>query len=382
MTTPPGYNGAETDTEGVTGNTGSAPLGTQRVASNTDTTGPAGAGYGGGPTGQTPDPNTQVTGGTVDTSGFDTGSVATAYVPDVNPLISGTIDTRGVNWPPTPGVVQAYRAPNTTVGYLDGTGSRDTTWTDRPISDGNGATRVDLQTNYTGTLDSYYIGAPAGPVGTGIPGTPSAPTAVSGPRTAIVSWSAVADPSNAPVTGYVILGSTGGTTYAARNATSVTVQNLVPDQSYTFKVAARNINGIGPYSSASSAVTPYNPDEADVNKPGGFDAYSAQNPIYNPDGTVKVGSGTLGTPGAPTGVTLTQGAAGVLNVSWTAPTTGGKVVSYTVTLSTGQTKSVSSTTLSTSFSGLTTGTSTTARVTAVGTVFSTQSAASSAVNVP
>jgi hypothetical protein len=128
-------------------------------------------------------------------------------------------------------------------------------------------------------------------------------------------------------------------------------------------------------------VKAYNPDEADVNKPGGLDPYWALNPIYGPDGTVKAGSGVLGTPGAPTSPVLTQGATGVLNATWVAPA-GGKVQSYTVTLSTGQTKSVSSATLTTSFTGLTPTTATTFRVTAVGTVGSTQSVVSPSVNVP
>lgn len=376
MTTPPGYAGNQTDTEGVSGNTGAASRGTQDRAANTETATPAG--YGGDPdTGLAPLAGTSAT-GTTDTSGTNSDNDA-PFTASPN-YLTGTVDTQTIGWPQTAGVTKAYRAPDTKIGYVGGAGAADTTWTDRPISDGT--TRPDYVQNMTGTLESALIGS-TGPTSALVPVAPAGtPTAVTGPRQVTVSWTGVADPAaTAPVTGYVILGSTGGTTFVGENVTSAVVTNLDPGQTYRFRVAARNKNGVGPYGALSAAVRPYNPDVPDVLKPGGLDAYSAQNPIYGPDGSVKAGSGTLGTPGAPTGVTLTQGATGVLNVTWVAPA-GGKVQSYTVTLSTGQTKSVSAATLTTSFTGLTPTTPTTATVTAVGTVGSTQSAPSASVNVP
>lgn len=378
MTTPPGYAGNEVDTEGVSGNTGAASRGTQDQASNTDTAN-SGAGGGWSQTGQAPDPNQQVTGGTPDTSGTNSSN-AGPWTPSTN-YVTGTVDTQNVGWPTTSGVTQAYRAPTQQIGYINATGAADTTWTDRPISDGS--TRNDYVQNMTGTLESALIGS-TGPTSALVPVAPSGtPTVATGPRQVTVTWAAVADPDpTAPVTGYVILGSTGGTTYVGHNVTSAVVTNLDPAQTYQFRVLARNKNGDGPYGSLSAAVRPYNPDVPDVLKPGGLDAYWAQNPIYGPDGTVKAGSGTLGTPGAPTGVTLAGAGATNLSVTWVAPA-GGKVQSYTVTLSTGQTKTgLSSSTLTTTFTGLTTGTATTARVTAVGSVGSTQSAVSNSVNVP
>lgn len=376
MTTPPGYSGSNTDTSGVSGNTGPASRGTQDRAAVTDT---ANSGAGGGGA------NVQTGGtvpGTTDTTA--TNGSSASFTPSTN-YLSGTVETGMIGWPQTPGVTQAYRAPNTTIGLMGAAGSADTTWTDRPISDGS--VRPDIVQNMTGTLDSYYVGAngAAGP-GTSslVPVAPSGtPTAVTGPRSITVSWATVADPhATAPVTGYVILGSTGGTTYAPDGVTSYTVTNLDPSQTYQFRVAARNKNGLGPYGSLSAAVRPYNPDEPDPLNPGGLNAYWAQNPIYNPDGTVKAGSGTLGTPGAPTSVTVAGAGATNLSVTWVAPADASEVKSYTVTLSTGQTKSVAAGTLTTTFTGLTTGTATTARVTAVGSVGSTQSAVSNSVNVP
>lgn len=385
MTTPPpGYNASQSqiDTEGVVGEPGAAPLGTQRVATDTDTTGTGKGAYGGGPTGLTPDPNFAIS-KTPDTEGIGTGANG-PYVPTPPPLLSGTVRTDLVGWPQTTGVTQAYRAPNTSIGYMS-VMERDTTRTDQPTSDGNGATRVDLQTNYTGTLFSGNVGVFSPAMGTGTPAAPaSAPTVAAGPRSATVTWAPVADPSNAPILGYVILGSTGGTTYAAKNATSVVVTNLVPDTNYTFKVAARNVNGIGAFSASSATIQAYNPDEGDYAKPGGLDPYWKQNPIYGPDGTIKAGSGTLGIPGTPAAPTLASGgSAGRLTVTWTDPTSGGTLKTYTVTLSTGQTVTgLSPTTHTYTFTGLTTGTATTARVTAVGSVGSSQSAASNSVNVP
>lgn len=377
MTTPPGYAGNPIDTEGVSGNTGAAPSGTQNRASNAETATPSGAAFGGGPTGTAQNPNTAVS-GTTETSGAGQGS-STSFTP-VDTSLSGTLDTRTIGWPVTPGVTQAYRAADLKIGYLDGMGARDTTWTDRPLTDGT--VRPNLMTNYPGTLESANIGAPSGPVGTGVPVAPgSAPTVVAGAGLINVFWTTVADPSNAPVRGYVVMSSTGGTAYASRTDRTVAFDTVVPNVGYTFRVAARNDNGLGPFSVASGSATAWNAEENDSGKPGGLWGANTANPIYRPNGTVVAGSGLAGTPGAPTSPVLTQGATGVLNAAWTAPV-GGKVVSYTVVLSTGQSKSVSSATVSTSFSGLTPTTATTFRVTAVGSVGSTQSAASASVNVP
>jgi hypothetical protein len=379
MTTPPGYVGNQTDTEGVSGNTGAASRGTQDRAANTETSTTA-AGGGWSQTGQAPDPNQQVTGGTTDTTGTNSSN-AGPWTPSTN-YVTGTVETQKIGWPETPGVTKAYRAPDTTIGYMGAAGSADTTWTDRPISDGS--VRSDYVQNMTGTLESALIGS-TGPTSTLVPVAPAGtPTVTTGPRQVTVTWAAVADPDpTAPVTGYIILGSTGGTTYVGRNVTSAVVTNLDPAQTYQFRVLARNKNGEGPYGSLSAAVRPYNPDVPDVLKPGGLDPYWAQNAIYNPDGTFKAGSGLAGIPGAPGTPVVAGAGATKLNVTWTAPADAQDVRSYTVTLSSGQTKTgIAPGTLTTQFTGLATGTATTARVTAVGPLGSTQSAVSNSVNVP
>lgn len=374
MTTPPGYSGQETDTEGVTGNAGAAPRGTQDRASNAETA-TAGAGGGGA--------NVQTGGtltGTPDTSA--TNATNGPYTPVPPPLLGGTVDTQSIGWPLTAGVIQAYRAPNTTIGLVGGAGAADTTRTDQPISDGS--VRNDYAQNLSGTLESGNIGA-IGPVSALVPVAPSGtPTVVSGARQVTVSWTTVADPdATAPVLGYVVVGSTGGTAYTGRGVTTATITNLVPDQLYTFQVLARNRNGNGPLGTASATVAPWNPDEPDVGKPGGLDPYWKQNPIYGPDGTIKAGTGLSGRPGAPTGVTLTGNATvGGVVATWTAPASGGTVQSYTVTLSSGQTRSVAAGTLTTTFTGVASATAITATVTSVGSVANATSAASAAFGKP
>lgn len=384
MTTPPGYAGSDLDTSGASGNPGSASRGTQDRASVAETSTPAGAGYGGGDDGLSPDENLQIDEGTFETSGTN-GTNTDPWSPSTN-YLDTTDETSMVNWPQTPGVDPAYRAPAHGIGYLGAAGSADTTWTDRPLSDGN--PRSDYGQNVTETIESANIGS-NGAAGLGtsslVPAAPSGtPVAADGERSVSLTWSAVANPhSTAPVLGYVILGPTGGTTFVGRDVHTAVVTNLVPGQDYQFRVAARNKNGLGPYSSLSTVATPYNPDEPDVNKPGGLNAYWAQDPIYDPDGTIKAGSGLQGRPGAPTSVTLAgDGVVGHVVGSWTPPASGGRVLSYTLTLSSGQTKTVSNTTTTTTISGVSSATAITGIVRSNGAITNATSSASGAFGKP
>jgi hypothetical protein len=374
MANPSDYPASNVDTEAVYGNVGAAPTGTQDRASDAETStfAPGGGGA-----------NTTTDGiitGTFDTEGVYGGSYS-AYAPTPPPPLSGTLSTLAVGFPSTPGVVQAYRAPNTTIGYMTGSGEYDTTRTDTPVSSGSGTPPNPSGYAYSGTVDSSTIGSGIGPTTTNMPATPSAPTAVAGPRTATVNWSALADPSGAPIKGYVIQGSTGGTTYAGRNATSVVVNDLVPDQSYTFKVAGRSDNGLGVFSAASNAVAPYNPDEADHANPGGIPAYNQVNPIYNPDGTIKTGTG--GVPFAPTGFAIaTDGTNGHVVATWTqsagiAPSGG-----YRVNLSNSGTVTVANTLATATLTGQSNVGVLTGTVTALGTAGNTTSNTASLTGDP
>jgi hypothetical protein len=82
-------------------------------------------------------------------------------------------------------------------------------------------------------------------------------------------------------------------------------------------------------------------------------------------------------------VTLTgTTTAGVVNVAWTAPASGGTIKSYTVTLSSGQTKSIPVGTLTAQFTGVVSATAITGTVTAVGSVANATSTASAAFGKP
>ena len=100
--------------------------------------------------------------------------------------------------------------------------------------------------------------------GSGTPNTvPNAPvigTAVAGSAQATVNWSAPTSNGGSALTGYVVtpfIGSTPGTPQSfGPNLLTQTVTGLVDGQAYTFRVAATNVNGTGPNSQPSNAVTP------------------------------------------------------------------------------------------------------------------------------
>lgn len=331
--------------------------------------------YPGGKT--TAEPAPHAAGPTPDTEGA-TGGTATSVM---FPPVTGTPTTLLTN-SGAPDAYPAYRAPRASAagGTADTTHTQDPTTNGLPPSNSPG-------TLMTATIDCSSIGAAPGPVG-GVPAAPTGVTAVSGPRSVTVSWTDVANPDSATnkVIDYVILGSTGGTTFAAANATSVVVQNVVPGQAYTFQVAARSAAGMGPYSTASSPATPYDPDEPDVNLPAGLNAYWASEPIYHSDGTIVPGS--WGRPTAPTGVVeVTGGSAGHVTVNWTAPTSGAPSGGYSVAITDGTThvtttQAVAGNVTTYAFSGLTTGHQVTSVVTATGQLASTASAPSAGFTVP
>jgi hypothetical protein len=94
------------------------------------------------------------------------------------------------------------------------------------------------------------------------PGPPTAVTASSGGQQATVSWTAPASDGGSPITSYVVIpyiGSTAQTpTTVNPPVTSTAITGLTPGTTYTFKVAAVNVAGQGPESTASNSVTPSN----------------------------------------------------------------------------------------------------------------------------
>lgn len=360
------------DTEGAPGGATTVPT-SQSDGKDVETS----ISYPGGKTGAAPMPVGETAGPTPDTEAAQGGEAASELTPGLTATPTTLLTNSGA-----PDVYPAYRAPLATAAgsTSDTTHTQDPTTNGLPPSNSPG-------TLMTSTIDCSSIGAAPGPVG-GVPAAPTGVTAVDGPRSVTVSWTGVANPDNATnkVIDYVILGSTGGTTFAGANATSVVVQNLVPGESYTFQVAARSAAGMGPYSTASAAATPYDPDEPDVNRPAGLNAYWASEPIYHSDGTIVPGS--WGRPTAPTNVVeATGGSAGHVTVTWTAPTSGNPSGGYSVAITDATThvtttQAVAGNVTTYTFSGLTTGHNVTTVVTAIGQLANTASAASAAFAVP
>lgn len=120
-----------------------------------------------------------------------------------------------------------------------------------------------------------------------IPPAPTIGTAVAGDRKVKVAWTAPTLTVSDDVDGYLVQSDTGGTRYAPGGTISIFFENVVPGQSYKFRVAAFNEAGLGPFSALSNAVTPLNYDEVPT---GSLDPKNTVNPIYNADGTIVAGS--------------------------------------------------------------------------------------------
>lgn len=91
------------------------------------------------------------------------------------------------------------------------------------------------------------------------PGAPTSVSAVAGDGEATVSFTAPASDGGRPIKGYTVT-STPGDITASGTASPIVVEGLTNDTAYTFRVAAFNDVGTGTLSSASSAVTPTEPE--------------------------------------------------------------------------------------------------------------------------
>ena len=95
-----------------------------------------------------------------------------------------------------------------------------------------------------------------------VPGPPSLASVVPGDAAAAVTWAPPASSGGAPITGYVVTWYTGGTVQGGREVGPVTqasVGTLANGVAYTFRVAARNVIGLGALSAESSPITPAPP---------------------------------------------------------------------------------------------------------------------------
>ena len=140
-----------------------------------------------------------------------------------------------------------------------------------------------------------------GPVTTpDIPGAPVNVVAVAGDASASLTWAAPASTGGSPITGYGIAISPPATSaQISVSGTSAMVTALFNGTAYTFTVVAVNAVGTGPASLPSAAVTPMAPPP--------------------------------GVPTAPGNVVATPGV-GSASVSWTEPSSGAPITSYTLTI--------------------------------------------------
>jgi hypothetical protein len=286
-------------------------------------------------------------------------------------MMTGTTDTTLSGGP----IVQAN--PSYRVSSLGPSGTNlDTTWTDRPISDG--LPRPDLNQKMSGTLDTVNQQVVLRTTSNNAPTVaPAAPTvAVTAPLTVTVTFAQVTDPVNAKITGYrvecarVATTKTPGAgakvysvgtewapraTAAAPATTSVVMGTLTPSETYVFRVSALNDNGSSAYSPWSAEVVPkpfdtvndrYELDGTHATRPAST-AVVDPNPQYNPDGTTDGPNQVATIAAAATAV------GGELKVDWTAPaakTPPVPVTGYKVTLSNGA-KVTLGTVLTTTFTG-------------------------------
>lgn len=159
--------------------------------------------------------------------------------------------------------------------------------------------------NPAGTGTASAPSAAATPAG--VPGTPAAPGATAGDTTSVLTWTAPSDGGTA-ITGYAVQRSLFGGAFTTQpGCTSLgvvltcTATGLNNGTSVRFRVAAINAAGQGPWSAASSSITPF---------------------------------GVPGTPDRPTAL------AGELSVTveWAPPSSNGsRITSYTVSQATAST---------------------------------------------
>lgn len=122
---------------------------------------------------------------------------------------------------------------------------------------------------------------------TAVPPTPVIGTAVVGDRRLKVVWTNGTITATDDIDGYLIQSDTGGTRYVPGGNLSFWFDNVVPGQSYKFRVAAFNEAGLSAFSALSNAVVAANWDEVPT---GSLDPKNCVNPIYNIDGTIVAGS--------------------------------------------------------------------------------------------
>jgi large repetitive protein len=189
---------------------------------------------------------------------------------------------------------------------------------------------------FTLTATNLYGTSAVSPASTGVipytvPSAPTISTATAGDSSASLSWTAPSNGGSA-ITSYVVTPYIGTVAQSTQTftATNGTVTGLTVGTAYTFKVAARNLAGTGPSSTASTSVTPNAaPTLTFATPPSGEKgaSYSDQLTVNNGTGPF---SWSLASGSLPGGVTL-NASTGLLS----GVPTGSGIASFTIQVSDG-----------------------------------------------
>lgn len=140
-----------------------------------------------------------------------------------------------------------------------------------------------VNVTYTyGDITYYESNSPAS-----VPNAPTIGVVTAKNLAVTVNW--FAPTGNLPVTGYVVQCVPGyGTKYVGANVLKTDFTQVQASVPYQFRVAALNEAGQGAWSALSASATPLNTNAVPT---GSLDPANVVNPIYNPDGTIKPGTG-------------------------------------------------------------------------------------------
>jgi uncharacterized protein with beta-barrel porin domain len=151
-----------------------------------------------------------------------------------------------------------------------------------------------------------------------LPGAPGIGAAIAGDGQASVSFTPPANTGGAPITGYIVTDNTGSHTGTGASS-PITVNGLTNGTPYTFTVAATNIAGPGPASTATSSVTPKGAQTITFGNPGPQNFGTSPTLTASASVTPTFASTTTGVcTVTPTGGTLTFATAGTCSITASA----------------------------------------------------------------
>lgn len=122
------------------------------------------------------------------------------------------------------------------------------------LTNGTAYTFTVIATNAQGSSLPSIASAAATPGS--VPDAPTAVVATAGSAQATVSWTAPTNTGGSAITGYIVIGDSGGSCSVAGDVTECTIIGLTNETEYTFKVIAINAQGNSLFSAPSNPVVP------------------------------------------------------------------------------------------------------------------------------